>query len=207
MKNKNLYLVTVGVLAIAFVTSTPAFASISGRLASQPTSYNTTNIQSTESSKTENSNINSINTGNEDTFSTEVQSSQVADEQSLVLATVSGNEQTINTKHDPYSYPNIVVQKGVPVKWTINADSASLRSCNSYMVLPSLKMQGQLQKGDNVIQFTPTETGTFEYYCSMQMFVGTITVVDDINKYDKTAVQNEVNSKVTTSGGGGCCGR
>jgi len=34
------------------------------------------------------------------------------------------------------------------------------------------------QPGDNVIEFTPTQTGTFQYSCWMGMIFGNITVVE-----------------------------
>jgi|GEM_PF-5780036 hypothetical protein len=229
MKKNSLYLITASVLAVALITSVPAVASaspfnsiLSKKSISQDiyqasnadnsndsndnseTSNNATNDNADISNNTTNDNSDSSFSGS-NSFGSESGSSAESSTP-LVLSTVKGDEQTIKTKHDPYSYPNIVVQKGVPAVWTINASSQSLQSCNSYIVFPSLNMQGQLRQGNNVVKFTPEETGTFQYSCSMGMYVGTITVVDDINNYDKAAVQKEVDSAAASGGGGGCCG-
>lgn len=47
-------------------------------------------------------------------------------------------------------------------------------------------MSKKLQPGDNVIEFTPTETGTFAYSCWMGMIRSRITVVEDINNVDSS---------------------
>jgi hypothetical protein len=49
--------------------------------------------------------------------------------------------QTITTKIDSFSYPSIVVQKGIPVKWIIIADQDSLNECNNTIIIPKLKIE------------------------------------------------------------------
>jgi len=48
-------------------------------------------------------------------------------------------------------------------------------------VIPKFNKSQKLEVGDNLIEFTPNETGTFVYCCWMGMIRSTITVVDDIN--------------------------
>lgn len=202
MKNKTLFLITAGILAVTVFTSIPALGSTFRSTQSQQSV--TQSISSNANTGNNAAYINSDSSSN--SLSGGSPSSQTSTT-SLVVATLNGNQQTIDTNHDPSTYPNIVVQKGVPVVWTINASTQSLQSCNSYVVFPSINMQKQLKQGKNVIQFTPTQTGTFQYYCSMHMYIGTITVVDDINNYDKSTIQNKVDSIAPTGGGGGCCAR
>ncbi len=184
MKNKHLYLVTAGVLAIAILTSqstitlaNSVFGSKSG--SDSQSTYSNTSVQNIASEQ---------------------------NDSGLDVATIEGGVQKLTTQHSPYSYPNIVVQKGVPVEWTISASAQSIRSCNSYVIFPDFNIQTSLKQGDNILKFTPMETGTFQYFCSMQMYIGTITVVDDIQNYDENAVNDAVSAAVPVGGGGGCCG-
>lgn len=39
--------------------------------------------------------------------------------------------QEIKTELQPYGYPEITVQKDVPVKWILNADARNLNACNN----------------------------------------------------------------------------
>lgn len=75
-------------------------------------------------------------------------------------------------------YPDITVKKGVPVVWDLKADSSKLNGCNNRMIISAFDLQVKLQAGDNIIKFTPTESGTITYSCWMGMQTGTITVVD-----------------------------
>jgi len=83
----------------------------------------------------------------------------------------------VNSTLKSSKYPSITVQVGVPVKWIINAPSGSITSCNRTMFISEYGIQYTFKQGENVIEFTPTKTGTFKYYCSMVMKSGTIKVV------------------------------
>ncbi len=129
-------------------------------------------------------------------------------------AKVDNNVQEIVTQLEPSSYPTLVVQKGVPVKWMMVADSQNLNSCNNEIIIPSLSISKPLNIGENVIEFTPTETGAIPYSCWMGMINSAIIVVDDINNYDKDDVEAQL-AEIPQSGGscgmsgssaGGCCG-
>ncbi|WP_058953457.1 sulfite exporter TauE/SafE family protein [Clostridium tyrobutyricum] len=75
--------------------------------------------------------------------------------------------------------PNVLyVQKGVPVKWVVNA--TQLTSCNNAIVIPSLKKQQKLKSGENIIEFTPGDKD-LSFSCWMGMIRGTIKVVDDLD--------------------------
>lgn len=76
------------------------------------------------------------------------------------------------------SYPVLTVQKGVSVKWDLQADASILNSCNGTLVIPKFNIEKKLQPGDNIIEFTPTEAGTVPYSCKMGMIRSNITVVD-----------------------------
>lgn len=86
--------------------------------------------------------------------------------------------QTITTKLSPNRYEPITVQVGVPVKWTIVADENDINGCNNQVLIPKYNIEKKLVAGDNIIEFTPTETGTVPYSCWMGMIKSTITIVN-----------------------------
>lgn len=101
-------------------------------------------------------------------------------------AMITGNEQDITTTLGR-SYTPITVQKGIPVKWTIKAEKANINGCNNKMQIPKFNITKQLVPGDNVIEFTPTASGTVPYSCWMGMIKSTITVVNDLGSASATS--------------------
>lgn len=82
--------------------------------------------------------------------------------------------QVVNSTLAPGSYPDISVQAGVPVRWIIDAPEGSINGCNYKMIIQDFDMEYIFQTGENVIEFTPTETGTVQYSCWMGMIHGSI---------------------------------
>lgn len=84
--------------------------------------------------------------------------------------------QTITMTQDNRGYtPNqLEVEVNKPVRWIII--STTPYSCASSLVVPALKINQQLKKGENIIEFTPTQTGLIKFSCSMGMYSGTINV-------------------------------
>ena len=87
--------------------------------------------------------------------------------------------QIINSTLSPGRYPSITVQVGKPVKWIIDAPAGSINGCNYTMIIPAYDLQYTFQEGENIIEFTPTETGTVRYCCWMGMIWGSILVTDE----------------------------
>ncbi len=77
-------------------------------------------------------------------------------------------------------YPDINIQTGIPVKWIINAPKGSINGCNYKMLLRSFGIEHTFTEGENVIEFTPTKSGTVQYTCWMGMIRGNITVTDTL---------------------------
>jgi len=102
------------------------------------------------------------------------------------VATIQDGVQIVTTKLSSGRYEPITVQKGIPVKWTIKAQQRDINGCNNEMIIPKFNKSKKLEAGDNVIEFTPTETGTFAYSCWMGMIRSKITVVDDIHHVDSS---------------------
>ena len=92
------------------------------------------------------------------------------------VAYFSDGVQLVHTTLDYRSYAPITVKAGIPVRWTITADSHVLNGCNEALVIPEYSIQKGLAPGDNIIEFTPAETGTFPYSCWMGMIRSSITV-------------------------------
>ena len=86
--------------------------------------------------------------------------------------------QVINSQFTSRRYVPITVKKGVPVKWTIQMDARDLNGCNNAIVIPNLGIEKKLQPGNNVIEFTPTQSGNIPYSCWMGMIRSNIAVVD-----------------------------
>ena len=76
------------------------------------------------------------------------------------------------------SYPDITVQAGLPVRWTISAEEKSINGCNYTMVIPGLDLSLNFLPGENVLEFIPETAGKIPYSCWMGMIRGTITVTD-----------------------------
>ncbi|MDD5464364.1 MAG: sulfite exporter TauE/SafE family protein [Candidatus Moranbacteria bacterium] len=99
-----------------------------------------------------------------------------------------------------YSPNKFTIKKGVPVKWVIDAQAPY--SCASSLVVSSLKIQKTLKAGENVIEFTPKETGRILFSCSMGMYTGAFTVIDE-NSDEVVAEDNLVEKQAS----GGICNK
>ena len=93
------------------------------------------------------------------------------------------------------------------MRWVIEADANTLNGCNNRINLyPYDQMDIPLSIGETVIEFTPDETGTFNYSCWMGMIGGQIKVVDDLNAVDTSFAENEKSIQVPNANpNGGCC--
>jgi len=92
---------------------------------------------------------------------------QVEDGVQLITTTLSSNQ------YDP-----IEVIAGIPVKWTIQAAEGTITGCNNKLLIPAYDIEKSLVVGDNLIEFTPTESGVVPYSCWMGMIRSQITVID-----------------------------
>jgi hypothetical protein len=90
---------------------------------------------------------------------------------------VEDGVQVINSSLKGGRYPAIKVNVGTPVKWIIDAPPGSLTGCNQAMQIPEYGIEYQFNEGENIIEFTPTEKGKFQYSCWMGMIRSFIEVV------------------------------
>ena len=84
--------------------------------------------------------------------------------------------QEVHSTLAPGIYPNITVQAGIPVRWIIDAPADSINGCNYKMIVQEYGIEHAFQEGENVVEFTPTEAGTYQYSCWMGMIHGYIFV-------------------------------
>jgi sulfite exporter TauE/SafE/copper chaperone CopZ len=122
------------------------------------------------------------------------------------VAKIEGNVQVVTTKLESGSYSPIIVQKGIPVKWTIRVEKSDLNGCNNPLTIPKYNIQKKLVPGDNIIEFTPKEEGNITYTCWMGMISSNIKVVSDITKVSDKDIQDSAGSSSSGAvSGGGCC--
>ncbi len=89
-----------------------------------------------------------------------------------------GEVQYVTSTLEAGSYPDITVKEGIPVVWTIEAPVGTVNGCNYKILLQDFGEEITLDEGENVVEFTPTKTGTYSYYCWMGMIQGNIYVED-----------------------------
>ncbi len=115
---------------------------------------------------------------------------QIVDGKQIVKMTVQGYTYTPN---------QFTVVAGVPVEWQI--DGAGAAGCGQVIVMPTLGITKYLSKdGITSISFTPTQTGTIPFNCSMGMMTrgSVFTVVPNTTGVvgAKVEAQADANSSV-----------
>jgi Cu+-exporting ATPase len=126
------------------------------------------------------------------------------------LATVTNGVQTIQLSVQGSTYyPNpIRVKVGIPVR--LVADINNMPGCSKSIVIPEFSVSKYVSASDNVIEFTPTKSGTFQFSCSMNMYHGQIVVENSdgsVASYTGSAPVNSGGTCGGPSGGCGCGGR
>lgn len=99
-----------------------------------------------------------------------------------------------------------VLKRGVPVKWII--DGVEITNCNNAIQVPKLGLEFDVVKGEQVIEFTPSEEGVIPWSCWMGMIPGAFIVKDAINLDEPEMVEQELEKVEVPRGGdcGGSCG-
>ena len=75
-----------------------------------------------------------------------------------------------------YSPRQFTIKKGIPVVWKIK--STNQYTCAAYISMPSAQVATPLRPGENIIEFTPTDSGPMRFTCSMGMYSGSFNVID-----------------------------
>lgn len=121
------------------------------------------------------------------------------------VAKLEGNVQTAEIDLGSNYYTPIVVQKGIPVRFIINAEEENINGCNNAVIIPEYGVEKRLETGKNIIEFIPEKEGNVAYSCWMGMIRSNILVVSDITKLSDEDIQ-KANEGV--NGGGflpSCC--
>jgi len=102
-----------------------------------------------------------------------------------------------------YSPDTFVLEKGVPVKWIINGKE--LTGCNNAIQVPKYDLEFDINEGEQIIEFTPTEEGVVRWSCWMGMIPGTFIVKENIENVN---IKEEIEAVPKPQGGscGGSCG-
>lgn len=137
--------------------------------------------------------------------STSLDLSAQAAEQPANLAKISGDVQVVTTNMSSGQYTPFIVQKGIPLQWTIQASAEDLNGCNNPLTIPSLNRQIQLVPGDNLITFTPEAEGEIVYTCWMGMISSKISVVSDIGQLSAEDLQNSLQPAAAGEASCSCC--
>ena len=130
---------------------------------------------------------------------------KVVPEKVKSVARIDGDVQVIQTDLESNRYAPIIVQKGIPVRWTINAKESSLNGCNNPVTIPDYNVVRKLVPGGNLIEFTPTDTGDVIYTCWMGMISSVIRVVDNLDRVTNKDVSEVAKAGKSSSSGGSCC--
>jgi sulfite exporter TauE/SafE len=126
-------------------------------------------------------------------ISIEKPNTNIAQNGDTAFAVIKGNSQTVQAEVQSDSFPEIVVVKGVPVKWNMHVDKDNLNDCNKEFQVSKFKIDKSLAIGDNIVEFTPNESGNFIYSCWMGMIKSKVIVVDNQSYLKK------IQQKSTTS--------
>ena len=94
-------------------------------------------------------------------------------------STLVEDYQVVEFNLDYNNYEDIILQKGIKTKLIIHVDEKHLNGCNSEINFKDFNINKKLEVGDNIIEFTPDKTGTFNYTCWMEMINNNIKVIDD----------------------------
>ena len=94
------------------------------------------------------------------------------------------------------------VKIGVPVR--IEADIANMPGCSKSFVMPSFNIRKTFTTTDNTVEFTPDKAGVFNVMCSMNMYKGTLTVLQGDGS--KPSYVESSSTSASGSSGGSTCG-
>jgi sulfite exporter TauE/SafE/copper chaperone CopZ len=120
------------------------------------------------------------------------------------IATFSGGFQEIRMEVNRYGWSpdKFVLKKGIPVKWIING--VEINGCNNEIVIPRMGLSFDVEYGEQIIEFTPTEEGVIPWSCWMGMIPGAFVIKDDINLQEAEADLQAIQLTSTGSCGGSC---
>ena len=120
------------------------------------------------------------------------------DNKSALRAKIQDDIQVVTTQLKGGRYESIIVEVDKPVKWNIEASNGSLNGCNNKMIIREYGIEKSLESGDNIVEFTPTETGTYTYSCWMGMIRSKIYVVNPGEDPEILSSENGETAKINS---------
>ena len=97
------------------------------------------------------------------------------DQVSSQLPSSSIQEVNLRAGQIAYTPDRIVVKKGIPVRINVQADANA--GCTRSIVFPDFGINKVIPRGgSDIIEFTPTKAGTYQFRCAMNMARGTLVV-------------------------------
>ncbi|AXQ50892.1 cupredoxin domain-containing protein [Lysinibacillus fusiformis] len=77
---------------------------------------------------------------------------------------------------EPFGYTpeNVKVKAGIPVQ--LHFQKSFSGGCLSYLIIEDFLIEKDLDKGDNLVEFTPEKPGIYTFHCGMNMYFGKIIV-------------------------------
>src|SRR3989344_206800 len=123
------------------------------------------------------------------------------------IGTVSGDVQIVKmyVKGSQYVFEPSSVRKGTPVR--LEADISKMPGCSKSVISSELNIKKNFNSVDNTFEFTPNKAGTFYIACSMNMYKGTLTVLEsDGSKSNYVQTPTASGSSCGANGGGCGCG-
>ena len=88
----------------------------------------------------------------------------------------SSNVKTINLGVANFNYDPVTITAKLGQKLRIIGNMDQLQGCLKAFTIPQLKISKMFKQEDNVLEFTPTQKGSFPFTCSMGMGQGTLIV-------------------------------
>ena len=110
------------------------------------------------------------------------------------VARLDGDVQIVNSKVSPSAYEPIIVQAGIPVRWSLEAGPGDITGCNNAIVSRDFGIRQKLSEGSTLIVFTPAEAGNFSFTCWMGMISSRILVVEDLTAFDPELLHSPTES-------------
>jgi plastocyanin domain-containing protein len=100
------------------------------------------------------------------------------------------------------------IKKGVTVR--LEADMSNMPGCSKSIIIPSFNIKKSFTSESNSVEFTPDKSGTFNIMCSMNMYKGTFTVLENdgtkASYVEKAPVSSTGGSCGMSAGSSGGCG-
>jgi plastocyanin domain-containing protein len=102
-----------------------------------------------------------------------------------------------------YIFEPATVKKGATVR--LEADMTRMPGCSRGVMSSELGIRKTFTSQDNTLEFTPSKAGTFYIACSMNMYKGTLTVLESDGSAS-AYVQKPLAAAASCGASGGGCG-